>query len=752
VLRDRGELDKADDSFRWFVRAYNEKDITDPDELLLVGLAALERARVHHLDDQYPFVLKEVFKESLKLEKNYWFGEYEAGRLFLEKHNKADSHKAFDKALVINPRAAEVYVCKGLLAQAGFEMQEAEQMAEQALKINPSLPAALRLRADVAMFGGETDAARKALAQARAINPRDEETLARVGGMMLAEKKDKDFQALEQEVQKYNTKPYLFYASLGEILKDRKKYAQAETFYRRAVELRPELPDALAGLGMLYMHQGREPEAHKNLEKAFEADNYNVRVSNSLKVLDHLAKYDTLKTEHFLIRHDPKNDAVLAKYMARYLEQIYKELAERFDHRPPGPFLIEIFNKHEMFSGRVVALPDLHTIGACTGPVVAMVSTRDKSGVIGKPFNWVRVLRHELVHVFNLEQTNANVPHWFTEGLAVTYEGSATPPSWHYLLAEKVRAGELLNLDNILLGFVRPRSPAQWQQAYLQSQLYVEYLTKTHGAKSVGKMLNAFAEGLETGSALEKACAIQKDAFEKGYRDFLDERVKEIAIKAPAKTRTLKALKEAHAKNPDDIAVAAELADRYVGLGNKKEAKRLADEVLAVEPRNSLAGYVKARMLLDEKQIETALTLLEAVTSDDTTEVKPLKLLGRIQFEAEKYAAAARTFERCRKLEPHDTTYLAQLAKAYHKTEQPDKLAEIYREMVKVDYDDPVPRRRLARLSLDEGKHAEAERLAKMALEIDVLDTDTQNMLLEALRAQGKEQEEKDLREIFGRK
>ena len=93
-----------------------------------------------------------------------------------------------------------------------------------------------------------------------------------------------------------------------------------------------------------------------------------------------------------------------------------------------------------------------------------------------KPFNWNRVIRHELVHVFNLEQTKGKVPHWFTEGLAVRYEGPNIPPSWHALLADKVNNNELLNLDNILLGFIRPRSPLQWQQAYLQSLLYVEYL------------------------------------------------------------------------------------------------------------------------------------------------------------------------------------------------------------------------------------------------------------------------------------
>jgi tetratricopeptide (TPR) repeat protein len=751
VLRDKGDVEAADDEFRWFVRAYNEKDITDPGELLLVGLAALERARVHHLDDQYAFVLNEIFKQAIKLDKLFWPGEYEAGRLFLEKHNKADAHRRLERALVINPRAPDVLVAKGLLALAAFEMQEAEQFAEQALQVNPRLPSALRLRADVYWFAKDIKAVRADLDKALAVNPRDEETLARVAACLVMDKKQAELAALAQEVGKHNAKPYVFYSVLGDLLEQHKQYAAAELHLKHAVQLRPELPEGRAALGMLYMREGREDEARRELEKSFEADNFNVRVSNTLQVLDHLAKYETLKTEHFHIKHDPKNDGILAKYMAKYLEEIYQELAERFDYRPAGPFLIEVFNKHEMFSGRIVALPDLHTIGACTGPLVAMVSPHDTSKVIGKAFNWVRVLRHELVHVFNLEQTKGQVPHWFTEGLAVTYEGSATPPSWNYLLAEKVRGGELLNLDNILLGFVRPRSPAQWQQAYLQSQLYVEYLTKTQGPKAVGKMLAAFADGLDSDAALKQACAIDKEAFEKGYRAFLDERVKEVAIKAAPKSLTVRALKDAHAKDPKDLEIAAQLAERYQLLGNKREAGKLVDQVLEAQPRHPLAGYVKAHLLLDSKDYEAALRMLELTVKDDTTEVKPLKLLGRLQYETMKYVQAGRTYERCRKLEPHDTAWLTQLAKIYQKTEENDKLLEVYRELAKVESDDPLPRRRLARKALDDGVHADAEKYARLALEIDVLDRDAQTILLDALRAQSKEAQEKELRAIFGR-
>src|SRR5262249_3497796 len=251
-------------------------------------------------------------------------------------------------------------------------------------------------------------------------------------------------------------------------------------------ELRDNIAWPLNSLGLLYMRMGEEKAARETLTKAFELDRFNVRVSNTLKVLDHLDKYDTLKTEHFELRFDPKNDRAFAHYIAGYLEDIYADLSKQFDYRPKGPILIEVFRTHEMFSGRVVSLPDLHTIGACTGRMFAMVSPHGKRG--GRdmaPFNWSRVLHHEMVHIFNLEQTHFLVPHWFTEGLAVINEGFPRPQPWNALLLERVPAGQLMNLDNIDLGFMRPKSPDEWSMAYCQSQLYVEYMKLKFGDKAV---------------------------------------------------------------------------------------------------------------------------------------------------------------------------------------------------------------------------------------------------------------------------
>ncbi len=755
VLRDRGQFNKADEQYLWFIRTSQKKNITDPDELVLAGLAGLERARYHHLTDEYQTVISNYFQEATRAEpgkeKYYWRGEYEAGHVFMDKHNKPAAFRAFERAMIMNDRSAEVLVCKGQMAASHMEFKDAEKYATQALKVNPNYVPALCLMADVHWFSSETDAAMKRLAKARAVNPRDEATLARIAACYYAQNKQDEFQALVKEAQKNNPKCYTFYTDLATLLEQRKFNADAEKYYQLAIKMQPQFSEAQTGLGMLYMRMAKEAEARKVLEQGLEADPFNIRVMNSLKVLDHLEAYATLKTKHFIIRFDKKNDTVLANFMAIYLEDIYNELADQFDYRPEGPFQIQIFKRHDMFSGRIVAVPDLHTIGACTGPLVAMVSPHDTANIIAKPFNWNRVIRHELVHVFNLQQTRGKVPHWFTEGLAVRYEGKEPPPSWHALLADKFNANDLLDLDNILLGFIRPRSQEQWQQAYLQSLLYIEYLTKTHGEKSIGKMLAAFAEGLDTGPALEKACNVKKADFEKGYRAFLAEKVKNMPARRAEKEMTLKELREAHKKNPDDNDITARLAEKDYFLGKKQGGQGAGREGPCARIRgNPTAVYVKALTLIDEGKAEVAYTLLDTVAADDLKDTKPLKLLVKLQVNGKKFPQAARTCERARKIDPNEQSWIVLLGALYEKTKQEDKLLEIYEDIAKIDPDNFTPRKTLAKHFLEKGDNAEAARYARMALEIDATDRDCQRILLESLNALNRQDEANRLKAIFG--
>ncbi len=755
VYRDRGDLKKADSEFRWFVRTYSERsdkdmDVKDPDDLVLVALAGAENARWHSLSDQFDFILKEVYADALKADKDYWPAEYHAGMLLLEKFNAAEAAEAFGKAETINASAAEVLVGRGVAALQKLDVSDAEGFARRALAINPRLTDARRLAADVALAAGDLKTALRHLEKARAVNPREEATLARLAVCAFLQQKTKDLDALVKEVEKHDTRPGVFYAQLAEQLEERRHYDEAEKYYKKAMGLRPKLAGPQSNLGLLYMRMGREKDARGILEKAFEADEFNIRVSNMLKVLRHLDQYEELKTEHFLLRFDPRHDKVLARYMAKYLEEIYARLAKEFRFQPKERILIELFNRHEMFSGRTVALPDLHTIGACTGRMVAMVSPRDKDRVVRKPFNWARVIRHELVHIFNLEQTKFRIPHWYTEGLAVLNEGFPRPPDWNRLLVKRV-PDKLLTLDTVNMGFMRPQSREEWSLAYLQSLLYVQYMKEKYGDQTVGELLKAYGDGLATAAAIKKVCKVDKAEFEKGYKAYLQGIVKTLTGRPEGKPPSFDELQKAHQKDPNNVDVAAQLAEQLLALGEKKEARKLAKAVLGQNKKHPLALYVEASLAHEAGDDDKAMEILKDAVDRAKPNLKVLGLLGRLQFEAKKFGEAEDLFSLAHKTDPYDTKWLIQLAKVYVQSKNNDKLIDVLKELAPTDADDLAIRKRLAELLLKAGKPAEAERYAREALEIDVLDAEAQQALEEALRKQDKDDALKELRKVLGK-
>ena len=741
ILRDKGDLPAADAEVKWFVRAYSDaenadKPITDPDTLLIVGQAGVENATWNNRPQQFQFVLNEVYKDAKKHDADCWEAEYLAGVLLLEKHNRAQALEAFDAALKINPRSADALAAKGASALESLDLKVAEGLADAALKVNPRHPAALRLKADVYLAGGDALTARRHLLAAKQLNPRDEATLARLAALAKLANDTAAFDAIVKDVEGFDAKPAAFYHDLAHVLDGRKQYGQSEAFFRKAAELRPQLPAAKADLGMLLLRTGREPEAKVVLDAAFKADPFNVRVSNSRLVLKHLEGYQTAETPHYVVRYDPKVDKVLAPFLAEYLEEIHAGFAKDYGFTFEGKVLVEVFSSREMFSGRTIALPGLPDVaaGACTGRVVAFPSpAADK-------LNWSRVVRHELTHAFNLIQTDYRVPHWLTEGLAVRSEGGDRPAAWMAVLRERHAAGRLFDLDTITLGFVRPRTEDDWPLAYLQSLLYVEYLTKTHGRPAVGKVLDAYRGGANTGAALKAAVGVEQGAFEAGYRAYVTEVVRGKGMRRE-KSLTFPELEAAQKAQPDNPDLAARLAGEYLRRNKAAEATQLVEAALKAEPGHPLASVVKARMLDAAKDTAGARVVLDVAAKENPDDSRVLLALGRALTAAKEYDAAAAVFERGRKAAPEGADWLPELARLYTVLKKVEPLADVLAEMTARDPDELPARLRLSRLRLDGGDAAAAERAAREALRLDLMHDEARALLLEALRAQKKDAE-----------
>ena len=181
----------------------------------------------------------------------------------------------------------------------------------------------------------------------------------------------------------------------------------------------------------------------------------------------------------------------------------------------------------------MVGLPYVGTVGACAGRVVAMLSPNDAR----TKFNWARVLRHEFVHVVNLQQTDFNIPHWFTEALAVYYEDLPRPKAWEQVLADAAAEGKLFTLATINSGFSRPKTSNEWELAYCQAELYAEYMVERFGDDALSKMLRQYAANQPTPRRSSAAFDVEVDEFERGYREYV---AKIVAADHPLTTRSMR--------------------------------------------------------------------------------------------------------------------------------------------------------------------------------------------------------------------
>jgi cellulose synthase operon protein C len=723
VAAETGRLDEALENYVWFVRYYNRQQPADAETLELVAKGSLQYARWKGSSQILKFVVNTLCPDMLKDDELAWQAHFIAGDLLLEKYNRAQALPELNRALAINPRAVDVLVSLGNAAHQKHDLEEAADFADRALKINPQHVAALWLKADVLISEGRLFEAKKRLEAALDVNPLEQRTLARTAAVHILkngpppeEELNKLLSQLEKideyqndnadeltklivELAKRNPRPGYFLSTVAETLESRRKYDLAELFYRQAIQSMPELSTPKTSLGMLYMRVGKTEEASKLLDEAFDADPFHVRVSNMRKVLKLLDGYETIATDHFVIRVDSEFDRVLGRYMADYLESIYPELTKQFGYEPPQRTHFEIYNQakglsaHEWFSARMVGLPWIQTIGASTGVIVALASPTAAE----EPFNWARVLKHEFVHVITLQQTKFNIPHWFTEALAVTAEGGARPEVWNHLLLARVPKGEIRSLDELNDGFIRPKSPADWQFAYCQSRLYAQYIIETYGEETIPKMLDAYRRNISTKDAIPKVFGVDVETFEKGYREFLNKLVSEIQGGVPEEELTLAELVKAYASKPDDAKTLGKYAAALLAVRQWPEAKEIALKAVAIDKTQPNAALALATLELRDKNTQRAIEYLEAAVTDPPNG-EVLEILARLKVLEEKHLEARDLYRKGRKAFPHASTWLKGLAAVALRMDDEPALKEALKELAEREIDNAVYPKKLAQM------------------------------------------------------
>ncbi len=674
ALELQGHTQQAIEGLEAIETLLSEQRLDDADDLAIGSAALIKLTRLRS-----PIVSAKADYEAInalislardRVDRLNWRIRAIEAHLLYEHHNLSDAHAAATEALRLNPRAADPLLLLGHIAVDGFDFDTAEQIATQLDFYGSALDDADENDTPSVSIGGAIIRARVALRRKdpedaeRALDPaldrfpnhpmlRAFEASAAASGYRMS--------STNRLLQRYDDSfPGSPTAAVwvGKTLSEARQYSYAAEVLRRAVELSPNWGEPRLQLGLMLVQAGKDDEARDALSQAMTLDPFNLRAQNSLTLLNELATYETIETEHFIIRYKAGPDEVLAREMPAILEEIHERVCADvpggMNHEPSEKTIIELMPNHEWFAVRIGGMPSIHTMAASTGPVIAFESPREGPKSSAGQYDWARVLQHEYTHTVNLSRTRNRVIHWMTEANAVFNEDAPRDQNQWNLLVNAFRSGGLFDLEEINIAFVRPEKPTDRPLAYAQGAWMFEYLVEAFGPEAPRQIMDASTSGRSAPEAFEDVLQRTPDQFMDGFMQWAITDLRNHGLLAGDGVPSLDELLDDPRKGLPSRATIDELLGKY------------PDHPDLVSLRIGLTLST-----MDDRLNEETIELLEEAIRVRPVDEMPHKRLARHYLASESFDERVQAIQHLEFLdvrEVHTTAYADQLAELYAQT------------------------------------------------------------------------------------
>ena len=430
------------------------------------------------------------------------------GRLMLDFGQLQTAGDLFTEAIDINKDCAPAYLGLAWVDAESYGPKAAE-LAGKALTLDPKLVEAQELLARLALEDNDDAKASEEAHKALAMDANSVQAKAVLASLdWLADKKETNWDP--HAAAGYETIAHFFVLN--------RRYVEGIEYYRKAIALDPGMDSARSQLGVNLMRMGQDEEAYTQLETCYNngytGDSY---TTNSLKLLDTLKTFRTVRTGNVVLKLDKKEADLLQPYVQAEMEKIIATYQKKYKMQLEGPVQIEVYPNHDDFAVRTLGVPGLGALGVTFGHTIAMDSP---SGRPPGQFHWASTLWHEMSHVFTLTMTNSRVPRWFTEGIAV-HEETAVSPEWGDRLAPEeiaaIKDKTLLPIAELDRGFIHPKSPLQVGVSYFQAGRICDYITEKFGWDTILAMLHDYTADMDTPAVIRKELKMEPADFDKQF-------------------------------------------------------------------------------------------------------------------------------------------------------------------------------------------------------------------------------------------
>lgn len=705
------------------------------DDIVAAARAAMIRGRLEPRDvADWQRVLDALGRARQAIDRLHWPSLLAEGTLLAEKHHEELAIPALAQALSLGPKSSEIWYQLGLLAVDRFIFEDAERAVRALARIRAGHPLGLLLEASLALQRRDPELADQALTKLLRREPTMPMALA-LRAATDAERHDLDgAKAWLAKLEAVAPGNALGPLVVGRQLADVRQYDDAAEFLQEAIRRAPNWSDAHIALGLLETQTARDDRARAALTEAMRLDPFNKRAQNSLTLLGELADYVRFEGKHFIVRCKPGADEIIASMMPAALDAMHETVTARFQYEPPERTIIDLMPDHASFAVRITGMPQIHTIAACTGPMIAIEVPRQgpRTKHLGL-FDWLKVLRHEYTHTVTLAQTRNRIPHWLTEAAAVSMEFA--PRDWGtcQMLARELEQGTLFNLDSINWGFVRPIRPQDRALAYAQGHWMVEFMNERFGQDALVKLLGIYRGGAPESRAVPEALGVTREAFYRSFLAWAREQVRSWGLAPVPRLEDIVVAERSRdpmLKAQFDEATAASLretAERIgAGIGEPGDPKR--DRLAGGEwSRPNLAPFevddaVMGRWLGEypnhpdilERALRRSVERLGGAPLDPLTldllhrymlarpvDPFPHRLLAKRELASEDPTRAIPHLVELDRREEHDNAYALELARLYRSSGDAARASASAERAVRMDPYDPAIRELAAAVAIE---------------------------------------------------
>ena len=614
------------------------------------------------------------------------------GRMFMDHGDRDDLGNAsdlFKEVLQVDKANPGALLGLALMAADAYD-GGAEKLARQAIEADPKLLEAQELIARLALEDNDDSKATAEARKALAIDPNSVVAKAILASI--------DWLNGKTETS-WDPHAALGYSTAAHFFMLNRRYDEAIQYYRKAVELDPELWKARSELGINLMRLGQNDEAMQQLADCFRHGQQDSATKNTLTLLDWYINFVTTRSNLISLKLDKKEAGLLRPYFQAEIDRVIATYEKKYKTKLDRPVQVEAFPNHDDFAVRTLGMPGLGALGVTFtsrtyGSTIALDSP---SGRKPGAFHWDSTLWHEMSHVFTLTITNSLVPRWFTEGVAV-HEEIAANPEWgdritpEILMAIKQR--QLLPVADLDRGFVHPVNNVQVIVSYYQAGRICDYITEKWGWDAILAMLHDFASQTDTATVIRKELKIEPADFDNQLRslveaenrntiDHFDEwraSLKQIAAADKAKDydtviRLGAATRDIYPDFVEDGNVYELLANAYLARNDKTDAIAELERYMKIGGRNPDTLNQLATLLTAAGNRQEAAASLDRINyiypMDDGTHIK----LGALWLDLKNAPGAIREFQAVVGHNPADPAQAHyDLARAYHLNRQ-DSLA-----------------------------------------------------------------------------